>query len=390
MKIEIQQKQLSELLVTAYKAIDRKPTLSILTNFLFQADVETQKVFLTGFNGNLGIRTKGSCKVHNSGIIALNAELLTDVINSLSGNLTLEMVTNQVIVTHATGKCRLTTTDPTEFPELPLVEGVSITLKAETLREAFSTTLLFAAKDELKQVLAGIHLKLSLSNSLTNWEAAATDGHRLGICNASNGDQEFDNAVTIPYKTASCLNEILDNAKENCQITTSDSSICFELPNTQVSSRLLQDDYPAYKSLIPTQFSYEFAINKKSLKEALNRVAAIACSKDKIVQITFTKDRAVLYAESPDLGGAVESVAISALEEYTDFSIGFNIKYLAEAIKVITTSELTIKAEKPSYPVIITPIGEKISRQIVLIMPVQLKEIKKFDVLPETVQPIAA
>ena len=377
MKLEIAQKSLAAILTNAYKAINSRAENPIMACFLLQADVENQKIIVTSFNGILGIRTQSNCKVHTNSILAVNASLFTDVILSLHDLLNLEVVSNQLVVTHSTGKCRLAITSPEDFPDFPVVVGKSTALTIEAIKRAFSSTLPFAAHNEIKQILAATHLKLKAND----WEAAATDGHRLGVaCSDSSGTiTEFDNAVTIPYSTATRLSEILSGCKGNCQITIGENNIIsFELPDICVTSRLLNDAYPNYRSLIPTQFNYRFILNKKGFTSALSRVATLAGQTDRFVQITFNQGFATLYAESPDVGGAVESVAVTS-EEYSEiFSIGFNIKYLAEAIKAIVSDEIVFKASAPNHPVILAPIENLCS--FALIMPVQLKQIKEFTV----------
>ena len=376
MKLEIAQKSLAAILTNAYKAINSRAENPIMACFLLQADVENQKIIVTSFNGILGIRTQSNCKVHTNSTLAVNASLFTDVILSLHDLLNLEVVSNQLVVTHSTGKCRLAITSPEDFPDFPVVVGKSTALTIEAIKRAFSSTLPFAAHNEIKQILAAIHLKLKAND----WEAAATDGHRLGVaCSHDSGTiTQFDNAVTIPYSTVARLNEIL-SGEGKCQITIADDSIIsFELQDICVTSRLLNDTYPNYHSLIPTKFSYRFILNKKSLTSALSRVATLAGQKDRVVQITFNQGFATLYAESPDVGGAVESVAVTS-EEYPEiFSIGFNIKYLAEAIKAIVSDEIVLKASAPNHPVILAPIENLCS--FALIMPIQLKQIKEFTV----------
>ncbi|PSB28522.1 DNA polymerase III subunit beta [Chlorogloea sp. CCALA 695] len=379
MKLEIAQKSLATLLGNAYKAISNHPNIPIMSCFLFQADIKNQQVIVTGFNGNLGIKTHAACQILDGGTIAVNAELFHDVVASLHEQLVLEVTSNQLTITHSTGKCRLATaTDPSEFPEMPTVVGKSTTLSVEVIKCAIASTLPFAARNELQQVLAAIHLKLSA----TIWETAATDGHRLGVACSHNGTEEFDSAATIPHATVTRLKEILVTTKGECQITIADESlISFQLANICVTSRLLDQQYPNYRSLIPTQFNYRFIVNKNILSSALNRVATLAGQKDRFVQITFSPGVATLYAEAPDLGGAVESVAVTSEDYDADFTIGFNIKYLSEAVRAIDSSEIVIKASAPGHPVILAPIEN--TNQFVLIMPVQLKQIKEFDVAPQ-------
>ena len=386
MKLEIAQKSLATLLVNAYKAISNRPNMPILSCFLFQADMENQQVIVTGFDGSLGIKTHTACKIYVGGIIAVNAGLFCDVVVSLHEQLILEITSNQLTITHSTGKCRLATSSPNEFPEMPTVAGKSTTLSVEVIKSAIASTLPFAARNELKQVLAAIHLKLSS----TAWEAAATDGHRLGVACNHNGTEEFDSAVTIPHATVTRLKEIFNtSANGNCQITIADESlISFQLANICLTSRLLDQQYPNYRVLIPQQFDYRYIVNKNSLSTALNRVVTLAGQEDPYVQITFSQGIATLYAEAADLGGAVESVATDSTEYDTDFTIGFNIKYLAEAIKAINSSEIIVKANAPAHPVILSPLED--THQFVLIMPVQLKQIKEFTEASAVVDEVAA
>ena len=386
MKLEIAQKPLANLLTNVYKAISNRPTQPIMACFLLQADMEKQVISVTSSNGSLGILAQCSCKVITGGTLAINADLFTDVIFSLHNLLHLEIVNNQLVVTHATGKCRLAISSFEEFIALPIALGKSITLPVEVFNKAICATAPFAARNEIKQVLAAIHLKLSL----TSWEAAATDGHRLGIACSGNTEtvEEFTDAVTIPYATITCLKDILSSCKGDCQVTINDNIISFQLTDVLVTSRLLNDSYPNYRSLLPKQFNYRFIVDKNSFLSALNRVATCAERKDKFVQITFGQESCTLYAEAQDIGGALESVEISSEELSNNFTIGFNIKYLAEAVKAIASKEVIIKASAPTHPVILAPM-ENLD-QFVLIMPVQLKQIKEFTVSATTPGEIAA
>lgn len=371
MQIEIVQKQLEKLLTTAYKAISNRPVQPILSCFLIQADVKEQEITVTSYDGKLGITARSKCKVRSSGTVALSARLFADIVSSTTGTLLLEIAEKQAVITHSTGKCRLATMDEREFPELVQVEGESVLLPMQTLKEAFSSTLFAAAKDEIKQILAGIHLQLSANS----WECAATDGHRLGVI-SSNDIKAFDRAVTIPQATISCLKELLNGTSENCQIAISNNAISFNLQDICLTSSLLEGTYPNYKSLIPKQFDYHFTTSKNSLKAALERVTIVTCGKEKIVQVTFTSEQATLYAESADVGGAIETVPFTGGDASTNITFGFNAKYLLEALRAIATSEVTIKASAPTYPVVLSPSGN--SNQIALVMPVQLKEVREF------------
>lgn len=180
--------------------------------------------------------------------------------------------------------------------------------------------------------------------------------------------------ATIPYQTLTQLERILERVPNNCTVNVSNGIAVFELQNVCVTSRLLEGQYPDYPSPIPTQFQYCFKIDKKALDSALKRTSIVASQKEKAVKITFDAARqcTTISAQSPDVGDAVEALAIEVENAASDnLEIGFNIKYLLDAIKVIAWEQVLIEANKPEQPVIVKPLGGSIN-QLVMVMPVQL------------------
>lgn len=375
MKLKISQTQLESVLAIASHAIPNKPTHPILGNFVLHGNSETQKLTITAFNLSLSIRAQCDCIVESEGTIALPAKLLEEVVAHLpKSDITLEVNSNVAILTHSTGKCQLQTANPEDFPTLPEVSGTPVTPSVAKLQQALKATLFAASRDEIKQVIAGVHFKFADAN----WEAAATDGHRLAI--ASDSVESNNTAAlgsveaTIPYQTLTQLERILDRVPNNCTINISNGIAVFELQNVCVTSRLLEGQYPDYPSLIPTHFQYCFKIDKKAFDSALKRTSIVAEQKEKVVKISFDAAQrcATISAQSPDVGDAVEELAIEVENAASDnLEIGFNIKYLLDAIKVIASEQVLIEANKPERPVIVKPLGSLIN-QLVMVMPVQL------------------
>lgn len=395
MKLKISQTQLESVLAIASHAIPTKPTHPILSSFVLHSNSETQKLTVTAFNLSLGIRAQCDCTVESEGTIALPARLLEEVVAHLpKSDITLEVNDSVAILTHSTGKCQLQTANPEDFSALPEVSGTPVTLAVAKLQQALKATLFVASRDEIKQVIAGVYFKFADAN----WEAAATDGHRLAIASDSIGSNNTTafGAVeaTIPYQTLAQLERILDRVPNNCTINVSDGIAVFDLQDVRLTSRLLEGQYPDYPSLIPTQFQYCFKIDKKALDSALKRTSIVALQKDKVVKIAFDAARrcATISAQSPDVGDAVEALAIEVENAASDnLEIGFNIKYLLDAIKVIASEQVLIEANKPERPVIVKPLGSSIN-QLMMVMPVQLigaahpaPEMPKYSELPADV-----
>lgn len=378
MKLKIKQVDLVNTLSTACLAVSTRPTNPILNNLLLEANVDQQNLSITAFDQNLGIRVFVDCSVESSGVVALPAKLLDDVISHLDKcEVTLEIENFTATITHNSGKCRIQGADPTEFPKLPETPNNTLTISAVDLLNALKATIFAAGKDSFNMVLAGIHLNFTHST----WEAAATDGHRLAFISGKVESKNTDAALepveaTVPYQTFAQLEKILtDISCCNCIINIGGGIVSFELPNIRVTSRLLEGQYPNYSVLIPTQFQYQFSLDKKPCDNALKRVSYVAEQKNKVAKIAFDfpSKSVTVSAESASLGGAVEALPFeSETEECENLEIGFNIKYFLDAIKVTTTDKILFKANHPDQPALITPVNCK-SNHLIMIMPVQIK-----------------
>lgn len=375
MKLTIGQIELVKLLEITRRAVPTRPINPILANLLLVCDSQSQELTVTAFDLRLGIRATCRCNVESGGKIALPAKLLNEVVSHLpQGDITFEIDSNKVIFTHSCGKCQIQTLDAQEFPALPLVDGTPVEMPIAKLQQLIKATLFAASRDETKQVIAGVHFQFSASGI----DAAATDGHQLAFANSttSTPSNTETTEATIPYQSLFELEKLLGNVsgESNCTITIGKAIAAFDLPNVRVTTRLLEGQYPPYATLIPQQFDYQFTLERKSFDAALKRVAIVAENQNNTAKMVFdTKNQsATISTQSHDVGGAVESVLIEANNANKDkFYIGFNLKYLINALKYISTNEIIIKANRPTTPVIITPVNGNLD-QLVLVMPLDL------------------
>ena len=375
MKLTIGQTELAKLLEITRHAVPTRPINPSLANLLLVCDRPKEQLTITAFDLRLGIRATCRCNVESGGKIALPAKLLSEVVSHLpQGDITFEIDSNKVILAHSCGKCQIQTLDAQEFPALPLVDGIPVEMSLAKLQQLIKATLFAASRDETKQVIAGVHFQFSASGI----DAAATDGHQLAVASSLSGTSTDIEPVeaTIPYQTLVELEKLLGNVStpSNCTITIGKAIAAFDLPNVRVTTRLLEGQYPPYATLIPQQFDYQFTLERKSFDAALKRVAIVAENQNNTAKIVFdTKNQsATISTQSHDVGGAVESVLIGANSASEDkFYIGFNLKYLINALKYISTNEIIIKANRPTTPVIITPVNGNLD-QLVLVMPLDL------------------
>jgi DNA polymerase-3 subunit beta len=361
---------------------------------LLSADEEQQQVSLTAFDLSLGIKTSFAAKVETSGTLTLPAKLFNDIISRLpDGEVTLDderpytgenAATEAGIlatITSSSGRYEVRGMSADEFPALPTIsEGQTVQLPAEALMQGLHGTLFATSADETKQVLTGVHLIVH-ADSL---EFAATDGHRLAIVETINETEESDDEaedsddadeleVTVPARALRELDRIvgMHEGHEPISLNFDPGQIVLELGGFRLTSRTLEGQYPAYSQLVPRSFERQVTVERRQLLSALERIGVLADRKNNIVKFSIDQEKQILSlsVEAADVGSGRESMSAQITGESLD--IAFNVKYAMESLKNISATEILIKLNSATSPVVLSPLtGVKMTH---LIMPVQMR-----------------
>jgi DNA polymerase-3 subunit beta len=390
MRLIVEQEKLSSNLSLISRAIPSRPTHPILSNILLKASSETQQLSLTAFDLSLGIYTCMSAEVEQGGSFTLPAKLLNDIVSRLPNSpiaLDDEAGESIITLTSSSGRYQVRGMSAEEYPALPSIEeGEFIQLPADALMEGLKGTLFATSPDETKQVLTGVHLKVSKDLL----EFASTDGHRLAVVKAENfnsddeskGDRDSeikDFEVTIPARALREVERMMaayssgkEESKPLVKLRFDESQVIFELGNQRLNSRKLEGSYPAYRQLIPNQFLNQINVDRRNFLSALERIAVLASQKNDIVKCSIDNDnqKISLSVEAADVGNALESLSAQISGEEPK-ELAFNVKYLMEGLKVFNTSEIQIQLNAATSPVILSPLGG--FKMTYLVMPVQLR-----------------
>jgi DNA polymerase III subunit beta len=415
MKLVCTQNDLNTNLSLVSRAVPSKPTHPVLGNVLVSADTETQQVTLTAFDLSLGIQTSFAAQVEAGGKITIPAKLLNDIISRLpDGEITLEdeqedaasetdsdslrdSFASRLIVTltSASGRYQVRGMGAGEFPELPQVEaGRAVHLPAEALVEGLRGTLFSTSSDETKQVLTGVHLTMQQDTL----EFAATDGHRLAVVQTTNqspadgdgvspttpeeltsekpekpADDVSGLEVTLPARALRELERMLGMRQSTDTVTLhfEQGQIVFQGGDHRLTSRTLEGQYPAYRQLIPRQFQRQMTIDRRQLLSAVERIAVLADQKNNIVKFSIdnVNQQLSISVEAKDVGNGQESMPAQISGESLD--IAFNVKYLIDGLKALSTSDIQMQMNAGNSPVILTPLGGL--KMTYLVMPVQIR-----------------
>ncbi|MEY4519160.1 MAG: polymerase beta subunit [Cyanobacteriota bacterium] len=392
MKIICASFDLKDHLSLVSRAVPSRPEPPVLGNVLIQASETSQKVSLIAFDGSLGIKTSFNAQVDTGGSITLPARLLNDIVTRLPEiEITLEVPEAEseeanfvTTISSTSGQFQLTGIDAAEFPELPTIEpeAQTIELPIAVLNQGLGGCL-FAASTELsKQILTGVHLKIQGigQGGGDTLEFAATDSHRLAVVATNLNDSESEStvelpqlAVTIPAKALRELERIVSNAAEGDKVKVSfdEQVMVFEYRDRLLTSTKITGDYPAYGQLIPQKFSREIILDRKRLISSLELVAVLA-QKNNLVKFSLHKDSSelVVSADAQDIGNAEQSLPAEIMGD--DIEIAFNIKYLMDGLKALSTTEIKMQLNEGYQPVIFSPLGGL--TMTYLVMPVQIRK----------------
>lgn len=401
MKLVCTQSDLNTNLSLVSRAVPSRPTHPVLGNVRLAADIANQRVNLTGFDLSLGIQTSFPATVETGGEITIPAKLLNDIVSRLSeGEITLEDKPREdaegetliVTLTSSSGRYQMRGMGADEFPELPHIESpVAVHLSVEALTEGLRGSLFATSSDETKQVLTGVHLTMQ-QDSL---EFAATDGHRLAVVKTTNENKEQEEKeedargleerasltatdsspleITLPARALRELERMMGmrQATDKVDLNFEQGQIVFQIGEHRLTSRTLEGQYPAYRQLIPHHFEREITIDRRKLLSAVERIAVLADQKNNVLKFSIDSidQQLSLSVEAQDVGSGQESLSAEISGESID--IAFNVKYLIDGLKALSTSDIQMQINATTSPVILTPVGGL--KMIYLIMPVQLR-----------------
>ena len=383
MEIVCNQNEFNNAIQLVSKAVATRPTHPILANILLTADQVTSKISLTGFDLNLGIQTSFDATVKNSGAITIPSKLLSEIVNKLPNEtpVVLEVDDNSdnILIKSDRGSFNLKGIPSDDYPNLPFVEsGTSLNIDPSSFLKALKLTIFASSNDDSKQLLTGVNFTFKKKYL----ESASTDGHRLAVVLIGNDDIEDkeistsdeDNfSVTIPTKSLREIEKLvtLKNTENSIKLFYDKGQVVFSASDQIITTRTLEGTYPNYSQLIPDTFSKLLTFNTKKLTEALERIAVLADQQSSVVKINLEeKDLAIISADAQDIGSANESLPVS----YTGdkFNIAFNVRYLLEGLKVISSDNVVLKCNLSTTPAVFVP-EDNVNSFTYLVMPVQVR-----------------
>jgi DNA polymerase-3 subunit beta len=364
MKITASKSELIKSINIVLRAVPSKTTMNILNCILIDASVD--EIRLTANDMELGIETIVQGTILQRGIICLDAKLLSEIVRKLpDAEVVIETDDNyQTLITSENSVFHIVGKDPSEFPHLPLIEKEDpVVLSQFQLREIIRQTIFSIALNDSNRILTGEYLEIR-ENEL---RIVGLDGHRIAIRQLTLDKSYHEHKVIIPGKTLSELMKILTGEQDDLvSLYFTRNEILFEMDGTVVISRLIEGNYFRIDQMLSNDYETTVVLKKTDFMNSVDRAMLFTSEAEKRPLVLSVESNNINMKINSQLGSMSDTLEIE--KEGKDLKIGFNPKFILDALRVIDDEKITvyflnakapcfIKDEEQSYIYMVLPVN---------------------------------
>jgi len=375
MNFEIEKKEFLKGLGLMQSVAGRKTTLPILSHILLEWDQSS--LYLTGTDLETGIREELTATIHQKGRASVSAKKLYEIVRELPEEaIRIEKKENQWITLEC-GKSifNLAGLEPEEFPSLPTSQDENFSsVSTRLIREMIEKTVFAASNEESRYHLNGILFLQTKQGGKEILRMVATDGHRLSLVDReSQTIRGIEKGIIIPKKGILEIKKIIGDrdGEEEMGIYFNSTHGFFKMGKSLTVIRLIDGEFPEYEQVIPKGNDKKLAMAKEKIYSSLKRVSTMASERMEGVKFSLKKNSMEMSSYHQDFGDAKEEVEVAY--EGPQLQIGFNARYLIEALNVMDAEEVLMELKDEGSPGILRPSSTPgPSNQFCIIMPMRL------------------
>lgn len=371
MKCTVSPAALSSALGLVSRAVSARSTLPVLSNVLLETEDDGLRV--TATNLDLTIAATVPATVLEEGRTTVPARLLAEYISSLAeAPCTMELDPSTQVLKLSCGvhRTKLHGIDAVEFPPLPVRDAeAAIEVQSPALQNAITQTAMAASGDEGSPVLTGVLLQVD-GNRLT---LAATDRHRLAVKTLEvevKGDGGRTGNVIVPSRHLQELARAINPNRPAVGIGFSEArnQIFFTLKDVEISSRLIEGNYPNYAQVIPADSSTTVSLPTADLLREARTAQVLARDAANPLRLRVGDGQLTLVAQTAEVGD--DEAPLTATVNGDDVQIAFNARYVLDALQVLDSDEVQLSFNGALSPGVIRPSGR--DDYLCIIMPVRV------------------
>ncbi|MDE0207083.1 MAG: DNA polymerase III subunit beta [Candidatus Tectomicrobia bacterium] len=331
--------------------VERKNALPILSNFLLTAGSEDTVIHATDLE--LGYEGYLDTTVNQPGTTTLPARKTLDIVRELTAGDSVSVKVESdgwAHITSGSSKFKVPCLPADEYPELPAVdEAVFTSIDGQVFNEMIRHTIFATSQDETRYTLSGVLMTCEGGNVTM----VATDGHRLAHVKQP---MALDNPsqIILPRKALEEVSRFTtDGESETIEIALLANHVVFRKERATLVTRLIEGQFPDYQGVIPKEHSAVATVGHEGLLRALRRVSLLSNEKSRPVRIDFDSECLTLRSNTPEIGEASDQIPVEY--EGDELTIGFNARYLMDALAATSDNNVCLEITDAVNPVIFRP-----------------------------------
>ena len=367
MRFTCEKSMLVQGLNIAGRTVAQKSSLSVIEGILCRAG---DGLSLTGYNMETAITYQIDAEVSEVGQCILPAKLFGDIIRRLpEGPVTVNVDENyKVAIRAGYASFSISAESAEDYPELPDVNsGRPIHIPQTALKELISGTIFAVSENQGRPIHTGV--KFEVEDSTIS--AIAVDGFRLAR-RTYHTDAPTGRTLSfvVPAQGLKEVEKILTDSDEEAAFTLGPKHILYQLGSATLVCRLLEGDFLDWRRVVPTNCPVKLVAHVSDLASSIERVGLIVSEKYKSPVRCVFSNQTLQLRTSTTIGAAEDRCAIAG--DGKDLEIGFNVRYLADALRVIPSEEVCLELTNGLSPIVLTPVEEKYDFAY-MVLPVRIK-----------------
>ena len=372
MKLAIEKSELLKALGRLQAIVEKRNSMPILANVLLDAkkDGDSETLQFSATDLEVGIRALQPVVVEEPGSLTVGAKKFFEIVRELPDEkVQLESTANSYLdIRCGRSHFTLAGTAAEEYPALPEFSPERPTiLPSEILSGMIERTMYAASVDETRYNLNGVYFEVQKDQS--KLRMVATDGHRLAMVDRAlpGAIEGLKSGGIIPRKGLAELKRLLD------EDDAAEVELAFEGNNGMARKgdvtlvmRLIEGEFPNYQQVVPSEPGIQLILDSDRLAKALRRVVLLSSERSRAVKLEITEGEAVVTSSNPDLGDARDEIDIDYAGEKV--SIGFNARYVLDALASLHTKEVRLGLQGDLSPAVLVPTNDEDALAVVMPM----------------------
>ncbi len=357
-------------LQTVNGASSSSTVLPILENFLFE--IKDGNLTISATDLQTSMTTSLPVESKEEGKVAVPSRILLDTLKTLPDQpITFHVDDNNfaIEISAGDGKYKLSGENGDDFPKIPVVDNASsVNLPASVLSEAITKTIFAVSNDELRPAMTGVYCQLSPQNITF----VATDAHKLVRYRRNDSKADKASQFILPKKALTLLKAALPNSDVNVAVDYNATSAFFKFENINLICRLIDERYPDYDAVIPTNNPNKLVVDRALFLNTLRRVVIFANKTTHQVRLKINGSELNISSEDLDFANEAHE-RLSCQYDGEDLEIGFNARFLIEMLNNLNGEEVTLELSTPNRAGLLIPqTNDENEDVLMLVMPVML------------------